>query len=68
MINKEKLKKFYQNFDKSLGKENFVDNDKIFQGYHMNKNNWITIKLDDSIETQKIFKLIDNSYKLSLEN
>lgn len=47
--------------------ENFVDNDKIFPGYHMNKNNWIRIKLDDSIETQKIFKLIDNSYKLSLE-
>jgi len=47
--------------------ENFVDNDKIFPGYHMNKNNWITIKLDDSVETEKIFKLIDNSYKLSLE-
>ncbi len=47
--------------------ENFVDNDKVFSGYHMNKNNWITIKLDNSVETEKIFKLIDNSYKLSLE-
>lgn len=44
-----------------------IDNEKIFAGYHMNKNGWITIKLDDSIRTQTIFELIDNSYKLSLE-
>ena len=44
-----------------------IDNKKIFAGYHMNKDNWITIKLDDSIKTETIFELIDNSYNLSLE-
>lgn len=44
-----------------------IDNNKIFAGYHMNKDSWITIKLDDSIKTETIFELIDNSYNLSLE-
>lgn len=43
-----------------------IDNVKIFPGYHMNKDNWITIKLDESVETEKIFELIDNSYNISL--
>lgn len=44
-----------------------IDNKKIFGGYHMNKNNWITIKLDESVDIKEIYKLIDNSYELSLE-
>ncbi len=44
-----------------------IDNKKIFSGYHMNKKSWITIKLDNSVKTEEIHKLIDNSYKLSLE-
>ena len=32
----------------------------------MNKENWITIKLDGSVKTEKIFELIDNSYNISL--
>ena len=31
----------------------------------MNKDNWITIKLDNSVKTEKIFELIDNSYNIS---
>ena len=46
--------------------KSFVDNKKIFLGYHMNKNSWITIKLDNSVENEEIFELIDNSYNLSL--
>ncbi len=34
----------------------------------MNKKSWITIKLDDSLETFQIFDLIDNSYNLSIGN
>ena len=41
---------------------------KILPGYHMNKKSWITIKLDESIDTMEIFKLIDNSYRLSIGN
>lgn len=44
-----------------------VNNETIFPGYHMNKDNWITIKLDGSVKTEKIIELIDNSYKISLE-
>lgn len=47
--------------------KNIVDNKKIFPGYHMNKKSWISIKLDNSIKTDKIKELIDNSYKLSLD-
>lgn len=47
--------------------KNFIDNKKIFAGYHMNKDNWITIKLDESVDIKEIFKLIDNSYNLSLK-
>lgn len=46
--------------------KSLIDNDSIFSGYHMNKDSWITIKLDGSINTEEIFKLIDNSYNVSL--
>ena len=46
--------------------KDIIDNEKIFEGYHMNKDNWITIRLDGSIKTEKIFELIDNSYNISL--
>ena len=46
---------------------NIVDNIKIFRGYHMNKNSWITIKLDGTVNIKNIYNLIDNSYKLSLK-
>lgn len=48
--------------------ESIMDNKKIFPGYHMNKKSWITIKLDNSLDTAEIFNLIDNSYKLSIGN
>lgn len=45
-----------------------IDNKNIFPGYHMNKKSWITIKLDNSVDTKQIYKLIDNSYKISIGN
>lgn len=42
-----------------------IDNEKVFPGYHMNKKSWITIKLDNSLDTKQILNLIDNSYNLS---
>ena len=47
--------------------EDIIDNKKIFKGYHMNKNNWITIKLDGSLDIETIYKLIDDSYDISLK-
>lgn len=46
--------------------QNIIDNQKIFSGYHMNKDHWITIKLDGSVDIQEIYQFIDNSYGLSL--
>ena len=35
-----------------------------YPAYHMNKKNWITITLDDTLEDEIIEKLIDESYEL----
>jgi len=48
--------------------EDVIDNEKIYPGYHMNKKSWITIKLDNSVDMEKIFELIDNSYSLTVSN
>ena len=53
-------------FQKEMIKE-FIDNEKVFAGYHMNKDNWITIKLDNGVDIKDIYRLIDNSYELSLK-
>lgn len=37
----------------------------IFPGYHMNKKHWISIILDNSINSKKIYEMIDKSYILA---
>ncbi len=41
-----------------------VDNERIFRGYHMNKEHWISILLDGSVPQDELFYLIDLSYNL----
>lgn len=51
-------------------KDNIMDilrKKNIYPGYHMNKKSWITIKLDNSIDTNEICKLIDLSYEISMQ-
>lgn len=48
--------------------EDILNEPNIFPGYHMNKKSWITIKLDETIDTKRIYSLIDNSYNLSIGN
>lgn len=74
-ISEDKLKhnsdKVVEIIDLKYDKENIdkiIDNKLIFSGYHMNKKSWITIILDYSLSNDKIFKLIDNSYNLSIGN
>lgn len=45
-------------------KENILKNRGFYEAYHMNKNNWITIILDETVSDEKIIKMIDNSYIL----
>ena len=42
-----------------------LEQDGIFPAYHMNKTHWITVLLNDEIETEKVLELLDNSYKLT---
>lgn len=37
--------------------------DGIFLAYHMNKKYWVSIILDDSLDDDLLFKLLDDSYK-----
>lgn len=37
----------------------------IYPGYHMNKNNWITLILDGSLPTTEIIALLDQSYQIT---
>ena len=36
----------------------------IYEAYHMNKKNWVTIILDNTLDDNLVFNLIDNSYNL----
>lgn len=38
----------------------------FYKAYHMNKKNWITITLDDSISDDKIMDLVDESYSYTV--
>lgn len=37
----------------------------ILAGYHMNKENWITVLLDGSVDRDRICSLLDMSYELT---
>ena len=45
--------------------EFLLQQDGIISAYHMNKKNWISVILSSNIESEKIFGLLDNSYKLT---
>jgi len=36
----------------------------VLPGYHLNKDHWNTVMLDDSLDPELVNKLIDDSYKL----
>ena len=41
-----------------------VDNERIFPGYHMNKEHWISVRLDGCVDFNEIRMLVDMSYEL----
>ena len=45
--------------------ENIIDNKLYFKAYHMNKKHWITIILDNNINTKDIIKYINISYDIT---
>lgn len=42
-----------------------VDDKTYFRGYHMNKKNWLTIRLDDSVPFNEIAERIEESYYIA---
>lgn len=44
-----------------------IDRKRYFEGYHMNKKNWFTICLDNSVPTEIIFDYLDKSYGIALK-
>ncbi len=41
-----------------------VDNVRVFPGYHMNKEHWISVLLDGSMDIDEIKALVDMSYEI----
>ncbi len=42
-----------------------LDGASVFLGYHMNKKHWYSVLLDGSIADERLFALVDESYRLS---
>lgn len=42
-----------------------IKDDGIFPAYHMNKNYWITVLLDGSLEMEKVCALLDMSFEIT---
>ncbi len=48
--------------------EEILDERKYFFGYHMNKKNWLTICLNETVPFEEICRRIDTSYELAAKN
>lgn len=46
--------------------QNLLNHDGFYPAYHMNKTNWISIILDDTISDKEIMTLIEESYSSSI--
>ena len=49
-------------------KINLLKKEGFYKAYHMNKKDWISIILNDTLEDKEIFSLIDESYEIINEN
>lgn len=52
-------------FDKDQALDFAESTEHVYPAYHMNKRNWITIALDESLPDEMIFELIKKSYLLT---
>ena len=46
-----------------VSKNKILEQKGVYEAYHMNKKNWITIILDGTLEDKKIQALVDKSYQ-----
>lgn len=48
--------------------DNLLKTEGIYKAYHMNKKNWVTITLDDTLDDETIESLIADSYQIISES
>ena len=51
-------------FDAGQALEFAAETEGVWPGYHMNKKNWISVVLDESMADEKVFGLVDRSWRL----
>jgi predicted DNA-binding protein (MmcQ/YjbR family) len=39
----------------------------FYPAYHMNKKNWVTVILDDTVDDDLLFELVDESHAFTLD-
>lgn len=49
------------------GKQSDIDEKNILPAWHMNKKNWITILLDENIDTETMLSKLTESYNLAIK-
>jgi predicted DNA-binding protein (MmcQ/YjbR family) len=52
-------------FDTGMALEFASNADGIYPAYHMNKKNWITIALDDTLTDEAVMDFVNKSYVLT---
>ena len=52
-------------FDKHQAREFVASAKHVYPGYHMNKDNWITVILDGGLSNEQVAGLIDKSYEIA---
>ena len=48
--------------------ETLLKRDGFYPAYHMNKKNWITILLDDTVPDEEIFRFVEESYSYTVSS
>ena len=52
-------------FSKGEALDFVATQENVYPGYHMNKQNWITVILDGSMPTEQILELLTQSYEIA---
>ncbi len=73
LLNKKEFSEddYIEVIDIHINKENakkLIDYKTIFPGYHMNKDSWITIILDSKTKLKELYKLLDDSYQMTVKS
>ena len=43
----------------------YINHDGVYPAYHMNKNAWVSVTLDDTLTDEEVMEMVDISYELA---